>query len=285
MSSQVHSPSTSFPASFFRNFDANAHSQNSEEKNNKISDKQNKRLESLNKIQNQSLNDSYTPSTLIDSKTAIQSLDTSHSRSAELEITTKQGDVVKISLNQLATSSRTAFQIEQGNSKISGYEESLSFESNFEIRIEGDLNKNEQKSLKNLLNQLYKVSDEFFNGKIANAFEHAQKVGFDSDQLTGFSLDLNSEQKVQAIAAYQQTTLSDQNINTNLLKNASAFIAQTKDFLADSKATLDFYAEPKQALSDLFSLVGQLLTKESEELNKQDSFLKFIENINKDLVY
>jgi len=220
------------------------------------------------------------------SEMAVQSVASSVSHSADIQIRTQEGDVVTISLNQSASSSQTAFQAEQGGSSISAYSESNSFSSAFSLSIDGDLNEDEKKSLAALINKMSKVSDKFFKGNIQGAFKHAQKVGFDTEQIAGFSMDLNSERSVQAVAAYQQTTVPEQNINTDLLKQAGEFLAQTKDYMADTKTLLNSFMEPQQSFKNIFIGVAEVtdIAQESAEDKPDKSlFLKLIENIADDI--
>jgi len=225
------------------------------------------------------------PGRAVSSVMAMQSVATSINHSAEIQITTQQGDVVTISFNQAASSSQSVFQAEQGNSKISAYNESHSYESGFSMSIEGDLNEDEQKSLTDLINKMSKVSDKFFKGDVESAFKHGLKVGFDTEQIASFSMDLSSERSVQAVAAYQQTVVPEQSINTDLLKQAGDFLAQTKAFMAESDAMLESFSEPKQVFTDLFAGIGQMNKALSEEVDEtsQPLFLKMIENITHDI--
>lgn len=243
-----------------------------------------------NKLHSRPVADSYQPTPLADvanardisSKMAMQSYSTSTSHSADIQVTTQEGDVVTINLNQSASNSRSSFYAEQGNNKIAAYEETSSYASGFSLSIEGDLNEDEQKSLTELINKMTKVSDKFFKGNINAAFKHAQKIGFDTEQISGFSMSLNKEKSIQAVAAYQQIAMPEQNVNTDLLKQASDFLTQTKEFMADTQAALDSLSDPKQAFADLFSGIGQmhLGTQETLDSDKGDAlFLKIIGNI------
>ncbi|NOR71596.1 MAG: hypothetical protein GQ532_18235 [Methylomarinum sp.] len=286
MYTQSLSPSFSLPQAFLRGEDSVKH-QHSRDKD--IEGNHHHKLHAPR------VADSYEPTQLgemanprdISSRMAMQSLSTSTSHSADIQVTTKEGDVVTISLNQSASSSRSSFYAEQGNNKIAAYEESSSFSSGFSMSVEGDLNEDEQKSLTDLINKMSKVSDKFFKGNINAAFKHAQKIGFDTEQISGFSMSLNKERSIQAVAAYQQIAMPEQNVNTDLLKQASDFLTQTKEFMADTRAALDSLSEPKQAFADLFAGIGQMHLGTQEELDSDKDealFLKIIENIGDELL-
>jgi len=280
MYTQLLSPEFSLPQPFLRAADSNKQSSHREEK-----------VDDQHKRQGRLSDDSYQPSKRLEqagsgtasSTMTVNSIATSIEHSAEIQITTKEGDVVTISLNESEVNSRSAFQAEQGDSKVTAYSESRSIESGFSISIEGDLNEDEQKSLADLINKMSKVSEKFFNGNVQSAFKHAQNVGFDTEQITGFSMELRKEKSVQAVTAYQQTRVPEQSIKPDLLKQAADFIAETKVMMADTNEILDSFYQPKQAFSDLFSGVSHMNVADSKPENEQALFLKMIENIGNDL--
>lgn len=282
MNTHSLSPSFSFPQTVVKGHDSNHHA-----KDNGVEDR---------KDENRLVDDSYHPSKQLEtkdskgsdgviSKMALQAASTSIHHSADIQITTKEGDVITINLNESKSSRSHALQAEQGDNNISVYSEVNSSASSFNISIDGDLNENEQKSLTDLINKMSKVSDDFFKGNVESAFKHAQKVGFDIEQIAGFSMELRKEKSVQAVTAYQQTAVPEQNINADLLKLAGDFIAETKAFMADADAMLDSFAQPRQAFADLFAGIAQMdaIDNEAENDNEQSMFLKIIENIGNDI--
>ena len=70
-----------------------------------------------------------------------------------------------------------------------------------------------------------------------------------------------------------------------MLKQAGEFLAETKEFMADTQTMLESLAKPEQYFSDLFAGMGQLYSrsKDAEENSNEPLFLKLIENIGKDL--
>jgi len=281
MYSNALSPSSYSPQPFLKDFKSDHHHSR---KNESVEDGQHKRHG----------HDDYKPSSVNDtprtdkvaSTMAVQSVVSSISKSAEIEIKTKEGDVVTISLSEFASSSQAGFEMEQGGNKISAYGETRVTESGFSLSIEGDLSEDEEKALAGLIDKMTKVSDKFFSGDINAAFKHAQKVGFDSEQIAGFSMDLNMQKSVQAVAAYQQTVMPDENVNTDMLGQARDFLAETKQFMAGTAAILDSIAEPKQAFGDLFMGVGQMQQNEYDQIENVSSdslFLKMIENVAGDI--
>jgi len=280
----THSLSSFFsspPQPFLRDVDSSKHDSHREDK---VEDRHHSRPKKLEE-------DSYYPSKRLshdDSKSvsstmAVQAVASSVSHSADIQITTKEGDIVTISLNESVTNSSSAFVAEQQGVRVSAYSESNSTESGFNISIEGDLNAKEQKSLAKLINKMSKVSEKFFNGNVKSAFKHAQKVGFDTKQIAGFSMDLRKEESVQAVAAYQQTTIPEQNVDTDLLKEAGDFLSETKASMADMNSMLKSLTN--QSFTSLFVGVGEMNMTAQDKVDESNEplFLQMINNISDDM--
>lgn len=213
---------------------------------------------------------------------SFQGIAMQSSRSAQIQIETQEGDIVTINFNQAESASRSAFNMSQDDSSISGYEENYSFSSNFNISIEGELNEDEQKSLEDLMKKMHKVSHAFFNGNDKAALKHAMKLGFDNQQIAGFSMDLNRQKSVQAVAAYQQTLTPEYAVNTDLLTKASDFMDKVKTMLSDAQQTLQAMSKPQQTFNDLFAEIGLLLNDNPDEVEASEDnqvFTGLVDNI------
>lgn len=182
--------------------------------------------------------------------------------------------------------SKGSFQDKQSIIKEDSNGGTYSFNSDFNLSIEGDLNAEEQQSISELLKAMSQVSQDFFQGNVNAAFSQAQNLGLETEQIAGFSMDMNSQKSVQAMAAYQQTKMPEQNIDTNLLSQASDFLSQAKKSMAETKAAVDSFAAPEKSFTDMFAGVGQMFSNDqdnSPQNNSGDMFLKIVENISSDL--
>ncbi len=182
--------------------------------------------------------------------------------------------------------SKGSFQDKQSIIKEDSNGGNYSFNSDFNLSIEGDLNAEEQQSISELLKAMSQVSQDFFQGNVNTAFSQAQNLGLETEQIASFSMDMNSQKSVQAMAAYQQTKMPEQNVDTNLLSQASDFLAQAKKSMAETKAAVDSFAAPEKSFTDMFAGVGQMFSNDqdnSPQNNSGDMFLKIVENISSDL--
>ena len=280
---------------FLKDFESSGHqhSRHKEIESDKHHGKTRHSMNELNNLQNLLREDTYQPSQVkklpksgvTETRMEMQGYATNISHSVEIQVKTKEGDLVTIRMNQASARSGSALQLEQGDSKVSINSENYSLESGFSMSIEGDLNKHEEKSLAKLIKKMSKVSDKFFNGDIKSAFKHAQKIGLDTKHLASFEMGLEMKKSVHAVAAYQQTSLPEQDVNKDLLKQAGKFLAETKQFMADTASMLESLAKPEQYFSDLFTGMGQLYSnaQDEDESSSDPLFLEMIENIRNDL--
>jgi len=282
MDTQSILPSSLFPQSYRNDVDSKEHHHAREQG---VEENRQHRLQRLNElagdVYHTDRDDDRKDVGTATTEMGFQSYESRTSHSAEIEVRTQEGDIVTINISELAENSQAALQAKQGNNSLSIYAETSSYSSSFSLSVEGDLNEEELKSINELVKKMTKVSDKFFDGNIAGAFKHANKIGFNTDQIAGFSMDLNRERSMQAVSAYQQTTVPEQNINTDLLKQAGDFLAQTKEFLADANAMLDFLEQPQEGFDGLFAGIGLMHHEENpvEDNLGQQVFLDMIKNV------
>ena len=149
---------------------------------------------------------------------ASQSLTYSREDVAELNFTTKDGDEVTISFEDIQRYSeqREAFIAAQSSLSGEGEEASIAayagqsyefFESNrFSFSVKGELDEEELKDLSELVEKTAGVVDEFFNGDVEAAFKQASEVGLEDSQIVGFSMELSRTETVEVVQTYQQVS-------------------------------------------------------------------------------
>ncbi len=222
----------------------------------------------------------------IDATMSFQSLNIQQSRSAQIQVKTREGDVVTINFNQSSSNKRSSLQIQQDDFNLAIFQEDSEENKGLSISIEGDLNHDEQKALRKLLKKMTKVSNAFFHGDNKTALKHAMKLGLNDKQLASFSLNLNAQKSVQAIAAYQQTAAPKQNVQPGLLAQAGEFLDQAKTLLKDAETALQPLASPQQDFNELFSSVGLLSQQKSPETVKSEDqalFSKVVHQLGRNL--
>lgn len=119
--------------------------------------------------------------------------------SFEFELTTQEGDVVKIQ----AMTDRESFQAalaarQEGSELYASYSEENN-RSGFNLLVKGDLNDDEMAAIESLMAQVNDLADEFYTGDLGTAFDMAMNLTSDADQIAQFSLDL----KQSYVSAYE----------------------------------------------------------------------------------
>ncbi|NOT13444.1 MAG: DUF5610 domain-containing protein [Methylococcaceae bacterium] len=188
----------------------------------------------------------------------LQGISAQINQSTEIEIVTKEGDIVKIQLTQSASGSQRSVSLSQDGVEVNAQQNSTDFSSNFSVSVEGDLNEDEQHALKKLLKRIDNVREDFFDGNIREAFRHAKKIGLDTEQLASFSLNLSFEQSIQAVAAYQQVAQPEQQVDTDKIKQAADFFNHAKDLLDTAQSALQPFENPPAVFQTLFERINLL---------------------------
>ena len=127
------------------------------------------------------------------------------SRSLSLEIETVDGDVVTLRLDRSSSGSKTLYgAVDAAGSRVA-IQQTMESGTQLEFSIEGDLSKEERYAIKDLVHQLDKLADKFFLGDMEGVMKRLGSLGFNEQQLAGFSFDLGYQQSVQAVSAYYET--------------------------------------------------------------------------------
>ena len=121
--------------------------------------------------------------------------------SAEVEITTAEGDRVKVGFNLDAAESSTSFQ----NYEISSEAAQRQLTGNVSFVVEGDISEKERTAIHDLLTQVDAVAGQFFHGDVNAALGQALRLGVDGTTLAQFTVKLSAS-ATQAVSAYQQTS-------------------------------------------------------------------------------
>lgn len=131
---------------------------------------------------------------------------TARSETFELQVTTRQGDRLRISLAQAALDYRqtdVSFSTASEGTRLSVQQRSSSVQvGSFMVAVEGDLNEQERGALNDLLRQVQGLSGQFYAGDLAGAFDSALSLNMDGSQLASMSLRLTQTQLRQASDTY-----------------------------------------------------------------------------------
>ena len=128
---------------------------------------------------------------------------------SQIQMTTQEGDVVKLNLYSLNASSQGESASMSENGLTYSRYESSSQSFAFDFSVEGDLNDDELAAIQDMMKSVGKVSDLFYDGDVAGALQKGFDMGFDASQLASFSMSLQTSQTMktsQAVSAYGQNS-------------------------------------------------------------------------------
>lgn len=121
------------------------------------------------------------------------------SRSFTFELTTQHGDRVTIGVS----ASRVQASQWATNGAALGGEVQSHEASDFVFNVRGELDEGELTAINHLLQKVHDLSASFFKGNLDLAFDKALDMGFDSEEIKSFALNLQMTQVERVNRAYQ----------------------------------------------------------------------------------
>ena len=191
----------------------------------------------------------------------------------ELQVQTSDGDLVTLKFSQHnreqgALSFRQTASTSELNSRYAA-----SSHTRLSLSIEGNLDEGELSAISDLAQNIQQASESFFDGNLQAAFEQGMNLGYNSDEIAGFSLEMSHSLTSVATTKYREISQLDASQTPNisglehvgdLLGRLSHIVDQAKSLLEDGqRATADmlkgfFSQHPESAsLSDLLSQSGE----------------------------
>lgn len=124
----------------------------------------------------------------------------------EMQVTTRDGDKLRISVAQASASWSQSSAVAASNgstSLVSASSQSGSLQiGGWQVDVEGELDDDEIKALQKLFSQVQDLSDTFYSGDLSGAFDRAMSLNMDGEQLASMSLRLTQTSVRQATDAY-----------------------------------------------------------------------------------
>lgn len=182
----------------------------------------------------------------------------------DLQVTTRDGDRLRISVAAASASwsQNSAVLANDGNTSLAAYSSksgSLQI-AGFQVQVEGELDAEERAALEDLFSQVRDLSDQFYAGDLAGAFDRAMQLDMDGSQLASMSLRLTQTTVRQATDAYsavaQQGGQAASAVNDMLVDYARGLLDALRNADAvtdDSKGMLEQLLEGGFALDERFS--------------------------------
>ncbi|MFT6615348.1 MAG: hypothetical protein ACJAXR_001322 [Halopseudomonas sp.] len=154
----------------------------------------------------------------------------------DLEVTTREGDLLRINIAQASVSQSSSQVPAAGNEK--GSRVTLSAQSSqlqvgvWQVEVQGDLSDAERSSLESLLGQVQDLAGDFYAGDLEGAFDRALALDMDGSQLASMSLNLSQKSVRQASETYGR--VSGQSapasaVNSDLRQYAEGLLQALRD--------------------------------------------------------
>ncbi len=195
----------------------------------------------------------------------------------DLQVTTRDGDRLSISVAAASASwsQNSAVLASDGNTSLAAYSSksgSLQI-AGFQVQVEGELDAEERAALEDLFSQVRDLSDQFYTGDLAGAFDRAMQLDMDGSQLASMSLRLTQTTVRQATDAYsavaQQGGQAASAVNDMLVDYARGLLDALRNADAvtdDSKGMLEQLLEGGFALDERF---GEDMLDKARGLNQR----------------
>ncbi|WP_263141094.1 DUF5610 domain-containing protein [Pseudomonas sp. RIT-PI-AD] len=217
------------------------------------------------------------PDTASISSAAYSERSTAKAQTFDLQVTTKEGDKLRISIAQASSEWSKSASVGDGqNSATASRSGNLQIGA-WNVSVEGDLSDDEKASLKDLLNQVQDISNKFYSGDLSGAFDRAMDLQLDGTQLASMSLNLTQSSVRKATDAYSDVAQQgvDPSQGSGAASAVNGSLREYAQNLLDAMNTANDFAEDgKSTLQDLlkggFSLderFDQSLLDKADTLN------------------
>jgi len=196
----------------------------------------------------------------------------SESRELNLEILTKDGDRVKIEINTDTMSELVRYQYEDEGRSIRGKQISDSTDDFLSFSIQGELDPEELNAISDLIGEITTLADTFYSGNFQDALSQATEMGYNSNELSGFSLDLKYERSAYAAYMSPETQVPAYE-NTKTAQPASGNYLGTMmedvQKLADHKG-FALFEKPLDLFKDIFLALQEPIESVSSDATHQN---------------
>ena len=131
---------------------------------------------------------------------AFAQLDAARARDFSFELTTREGDRVRINASASQSFGMAYNAAANGGSSSVALEGNYSASQSFSLDIEGELSDEELEAINALLGKVNDLAADFYAGDMESAWNQALNLGFDQHQISEYSLSL-TQVEVQVVEA------------------------------------------------------------------------------------
>jgi len=211
------------------------------------------------------------------------------SSQASIQIETRDGDIVTIDLSNSFNQSQTSASLNSNNFSGYAYEAFSENSNSLQFTVSGELDENELNAISNLVGDIAKTVGQFEKGNVNAALNIAKNIDRQSEELSGFSFNVQTSEQYRAIDLYQKTQVTtseplpapetaptalaeESNVESALSNNVSNIIyaAESANILEAAATVNDIFDKFYEQL-DLLSARFETLTEQKEEHEETES--------------
>lgn len=126
------------------------------------------------------------------------SVQVSRKERGSLTLTTQDGDVLRIKFRSSERESVELASVRTQDAQVTSLQTASTARSRSSVEVEGTLDAGEMKAIEDFVAQVDALAAEFFEGDVESAFAAAASLGYDANEIAGFSLKLDVSERVRA---------------------------------------------------------------------------------------
>ena len=185
--------------------------------------------------------------------------DWQQSNRLEMTIHTREGDTVTLSIQRDRSVTDALYLQNATDQQTVGLSHSTQSSLSIGYTVNGNLSQDELNAIDNLVNQVGKLADKFFSGNVPATLNKIKALGFDTQTLTDFALQMNTSETKTAVQAYTSTgQLGADGSGTTApagdVANLAGFTQGLKQLLSDKQLNTKF--DTGNVVKDVFRQVG-----------------------------
>lgn len=193
----------------------------------------------------------------------------------DMEVVTQDGDVVTLHVGAGESLDFRSGSIATPRGQVSGFELEQTSYYDLSFSVEGDLDEGELAALNDLFSQVNNIADSFYSGDVGGAFEQALAVGYDSEELAAFAVNM-THTEVVAVAQYKEVEAIDQGSSgAEVAENPlQSIMDRLSDFASQVLSAQDLLLDNPNKPSNqqaLFADVLSQLVPPGENVGDEDS--------------
>lgn len=178
------------------------------------------------------------------------------SSSFDLTIKTQEGDTVTLNIEKFYNKEFSKQAVINDDGFTVNVDRQIEAGKEISYQVSGDINEQEQAAIDALIKKIDRLSDKFYSGNIAGAFQKATQIGIDSEQLANFSVNLQSSKIVEVTRTYKEVQgVADSTQQEGFVPSIGGLIYQVGEAARDELVAKTL-SDPVPVATELFKQIA-----------------------------